>query len=149
MIYLYRCCSQIWRQKGGAFIEPISYLFLSPSWQVQLPTIFADGWMGTYNSNQPRLVYRTSTKRKPPVLPILRAFAFIEYHIFLPMAIIAYANLEINIPTCLKSKKISTVCHKNVIKLYFSDSFCVWKYCKIKAFQSFPQKCQLESYCSN
>ena len=44
-----------------------------------------------------KLLSAKNTKRKPPVLPILRAFAFIEYHIFLPMAIIAYAENEINI----------------------------------------------------
>ena len=49
----------------------------------------------------------------------------------LPTAIIAYANLEINIPTYLKSKKFSAVCRKIGIKLYFASFLYVSKYCKI------------------
>ena len=85
-----------------------------------------------------------STINKQEEAPSIRGtegftlFVHMDSSFLLPNGIIAYANLEINIPTCLKSKKISAVCHKNVIKLYLFGFFHVWKRCKIKAFQSFP-----------
>ena len=87
------------------------------------------GFLSTINKQEEALSIRST-----------EGFIFVHMDLqsLLPTGIIAYANLEINIPTCLKSRKISAICHKNAIKLYLFGFFHVWKHCKIKAFQSFP-----------
>ena len=68
------------------------------------------------------------------------------YNLFLPTAIITYANLEINIPTYLKSKKFSAVCRKIGIKLYFASFLYVSKYCKINGCKHLCNKYAMFSF---
>ena len=107
--------------------------------------------METNRDNTSLVVFLSTikSKKKPSVLAVLRAsFFLVRMDLFslLPTAIIAYANLEINIPTHLKSKKISAVCRKIGIKLYFASFLYVSKYCKINGCKHSHNKYAMFSF---
>ena len=116
------------------------YLFHSQSLLrlVQPATTSSNGQTVTNNSSWPRFVHRKSTKRKPPVFPVLRAFVCVR-HVFhsLPTAIIAYAFSEINMPDLGISIDFFAICHKFVAKSSFHNSINFWKANKIKGVRRY------------